>query len=76
MHDVQTAVYKLTRNPLGDGSAHVNLFIIGIHHFKKRPAGLLRATCCTQGFTKTLLNGDAEIIEFPTEYLLIKRVRD
>jgi hypothetical protein len=64
-------VHKLTRNPLGVGLAHVNLLIKCIYHLKKRLASLLRATCCIQGFTETLSNGDGEIIKLPTAYLII-----
>ena len=67
--------HRLTRNPLGDGSVHINLFVKGIYYFEKRFASLVRAARCIQGFTNTLLNRDAEIIEFPSRYLK-KRVTD
>ena len=60
---------KLTRNPLGDGSTHIELFVERIHHIEKRLASLGRAARCKQGFTETLSNRDAEIIKRPTGYL-------
>lgn len=60
---------KPTRNPCGDGFTSIELLIKGIHHVEKRFACVLRATCCIQGFTKTLSNRDTEIIKLPIGYL-------
>ena len=61
--------YKLTRNPLNEGSTHITLFIKGIYHFEKRFACIFRATHCVQTITQTLWNHDVEIIKFPSRYL-------
>ena len=68
MHE-NTSKRKLTRNPLGDGSAHINLFVKGIYQREKRFACIHRATQCIQSFTQTLWNRDVEIIKFPSGYL-------
>ena len=62
-------VHKLTRNPLRDGSAHIDLFVKGIYQLEKRFACILRATRCMQSFTQTLSNRDVEIIKVPSRYL-------
>jgi hypothetical protein len=62
-------VHKLTRNPLGYGSAHIDTFIEGVYHFEKRLARLPRATRRIKCFTKALTNRDVKTIKFPSRYL-------
>ena len=57
--------HELTRNPLGDGFAYVDL-AKDIYHLEERFGCILRATRRIQSFTKMLLDRDVEIIEFPS----------
>ena len=66
---IELVEHKLTRNPLGEGHAHISLFVNGIYQLEKGFARILRATRRIQSFTQTLSNRNVEIIKFPSRYL-------
>ena len=66
--------HKLARNPSGNWSTHIDIYIESVYHFKKRFACLLRATHHIKCFTKALPNCEIKIVKFPSRYLTKREV--